>query len=275
MSNNAQTSGIDLLKASDAEIAATLRRAAADLSLIGRAGLDMSVPWFDLVNSTIAIALEAHERLYSNTERLAQLERLSLTDELTGLMNRRGIEERLRHELAWSQRHGEGGVLIFLDLDGFKPINDTFGHEAGDEVLRQVAGLLRGNVRESDSVGRIGGDEFVVLMPRSPRHTGMARAGDLEHLINHAYATWNGVMIAMRASCGTQFFEPEDDWKQVLRQADADMYRKKQAGRGTLAANDTGHHGAAIFGVGQGAVAQGAVAQGAVAQGAVAQGAVA
>ncbi|MBF0562107.1 MAG: GGDEF domain-containing protein [Alphaproteobacteria bacterium] len=205
-----------------------MRRFIDDVERMGWPTDGLFQRWYKMLEMALTFALESQTRLTQTKERLAHLEQLALTDELTGLLNRRGFEERFHQEMVGAKRHGEGGVVIFIDLDGFKPVNDTFGHEAGDEVLRQVAGLLRGHVRESDSLARIGGDEFVVLMPRSPRQIGLARANDLDFAINNAYAVWQGAMITLRASCGVQAYLPSDDWRQTLHTADAEMYRKKR-----------------------------------------------
>ncbi|KAF0143771.1 MAG: diguanylate cyclase [Rhodospirillaceae bacterium] len=174
---------------SDSALDEMLRTLLQGLQRISDSCLVTYNQWLHIVAFTIGMAIEAQQRLTASHERIAHLERLSITDELTGLLNRRGIEHRLRDELAAPSAMARGGVLIFIDLDGLKPVNDTFGPAAGDKVLRQVAGLLRANVRESDSLGRIGGDEFVVLMPRSPRHIGLLRTQTIEKLMNDSYAS--------------------------------------------------------------------------------------
>jgi len=92
---------------------------------------------------------------------------LASRDPLTGLFNRRRLEEELSSHLAASRRYGTTGALLVLDLDHFKPINDTFGHQAGDLVLRAVGEILRTATREADVPARLGGDEFVVLLPHA------------------------------------------------------------------------------------------------------------
>ncbi len=225
---------------SDAALTGHLQRITTHLKRIRRKGvvLRSSTPWLHLIDIAIAYAMEAQERLAITSRRVAELERLSVTDELTGLLNRRGFEDRLQSEMATARRVGEGGVLIFIDLDDFKPINDSFGHAAGDEVLRQAAGLLRANVRESDCVGRLGGDEFVVLMPRSRKHNGLLRARSLEELLNHGVAMWDNIAIPFRASCGVHTYLPTADWRETLSNADAEMYRRKNGQKNHCAAND-------------------------------------
>ena len=143
------------------------------------------------------------------------------------MLNRRGFEQRLRQEMAAATRHGEGGVVIYIDLDGFKPINDTHGHAAGDAVLAHVAILIERNVRESDIVGRIGGDEFTVLMPHTLHVNGLARASQLRRRLNNSVVSWHGALIPVRASLGMRPYVPGDTWTDVLMEADKDMYRVK------------------------------------------------
>jgi diguanylate cyclase (GGDEF)-like protein len=120
----------------------------------------------------LTVARDAERPLALQCERIAELERLALTDELTGLLNRRATGAEVRHAL----RYEEWGVLVYMEMDGFKSINNTYGHAAGDEVLRQVVKVLQNNVRDSDPVGRMGGDEFAILLSRTSWEDGLNRA---------------------------------------------------------------------------------------------------
>ncbi|MDX2221383.1 MAG: GGDEF domain-containing protein [Rhodospirillaceae bacterium] len=171
---------------------------------------------------------EVTAHLKRQDRRIAELENLATTDALTRVFNRRGFEESLAHELSIAKRHGVGGVLIFVDLDEFKPINDTYGHAAGDEVLVTVANLLRVHVRESDYIGRLGGDEFAILLPRSNKRNGVRRAEELDRKLNNAYASWNGQSIPIKASCGVHMYAAKAEVRELLESADAAMYRIKQ-----------------------------------------------
>lgn len=176
----------------------------------------------------LAAAAEAEARLADQMRRIAELERLALTDELTGLLNRRGFQHELQHALAAARRYDEKGVLVYVDLDGFKPINDTYGHAAGDEVLRRVARLLLDNVRDTDAVGRMGGDEFAVLLTRTSWEDGLRRAEALNQALNSAFVSWEGRMIAIRGSLGFQVYGNTDEDHALLEQADQDMYKSKR-----------------------------------------------
>jgi diguanylate cyclase (GGDEF)-like protein len=161
--------------------------------------------------------------------RLAELERLAVTDGLTGLLNRRGLELELARVMAAARRYREKGVIIFIDLDGFKPINDTFGHSAGDAVLRHVAALLAKTIRATDSAARLGGDEFAVLLTRTDWENGLKRAEAFDRLINGSSVVWDGRVVTVRASFGFQTYGPGDDLTNALRAADHSMYATKKA----------------------------------------------
>lgn len=173
-------------------------------------------------------AVEAERTIADLLTRVVELEHLIQTDELTGLLNRRGFETELKRALANAGRHDEQGVLIYIDLDGFKPINDTFGHAAGDEVLRRVAGILGDGVRDTDYVGRIGGDEFVILMTRTYWKDCLNHSEIISTRLNQAVVDWNGRQIAVKASIGMQNYGPNDSGHDILKRADEAMYKTKR-----------------------------------------------
>jgi len=177
---------------------------------------------------------EISSHLKEQDKRIAELENLATTDALTKILNRRGFEQILVHELSVARRHGVGGVLIFVDLDEFKPVNDTLGHAAGDEVLRTVSNLLQGHVRDTDYVARLGGDEFAVLLPRSNKRNGVKRAEDLDRKLNNAYASWDGKQIPLKASCGVHMYTSKAEMAELIDAADAAMYKIKQERRNKL-----------------------------------------
>ena len=178
-------------------------------------------------NALVAV-LDAERRMVQQRDHIMYLERLTMTDELTGLLNRRGFQAQLRRALAAADRYEERGLLAYVDLDGFKPVNDTYGHAAGDEVLRQVARVLNDNVRDTDCVGRLGGDEFAILLTRTSPKDGVKRARWLEELVNTTVVDWQGREIALRASFGFQRYGPNDDEHELLKRADSAMYNAKR-----------------------------------------------
>ncbi len=181
--------------------------------------------------AALACARETEERLAGLMERIGELEHLSLTDELTGLLNRRGFQMELKRVLASAERYDEQGALVYIDLDGFKPINDTYGHAAGDEVLTRVAAIIEDNVRDTDFVGRMGGDEFAVVLTRTTWDDGLKRAEILDKILNESYAAWNGRLISIRASFGFQGYFAKDESANLINRADEAMYFGKNHGR--------------------------------------------
>jgi diguanylate cyclase (GGDEF)-like protein len=176
----------------------------------------------------VSAALLAEQRIADLSARVAELETVAVTDPLTGLLNRRGMQLELERALAAARRYDEQGVLIYIDLDGFKPINDAYGHAAGDHVLRRVGAVLSENVRPTDRVARVGGDEFVVLLTRVAPEAGLTRAELLERRVNQTAVEWQDHTLAVRASFGFQAFGPNDAGPDVLGRADETMYAMKR-----------------------------------------------
>ncbi len=183
----------------------------------------------EAVGGALAAAKTAEKTIAEQKKRLVHFEQLALTDALTGLLNRRGFDAEIRRAAAAARRYQEKGVLIYIDLDGFKPVNDSHGHAAGDAVLCHVAGLLGDNVRATDSLARLGGDEFAILLTRTTWKAGLERAEAFDALINGACVQWAGQTITVRASFGFQTYGPDDDLGQLLIHADNDMYATKRA----------------------------------------------
>ncbi len=181
------------------------------------------------VGNALAAAKATEKTIAEQRRRLVQLEQLAVTDDLTGLLNRRGFEAEIKRTMTGARRYQEKGVLIYIDLDGFKPVNDTHGHAAGDAVLRHVAELLSENVRATDSVGRLGGDEFAILLTRTAWAAGLKRAEAFDAIINSSTVEWSGQTITVSASFGFQTYGPDDDLGELLIHADNDMYATKRA----------------------------------------------
>jgi len=154
-------------------------------------------------------------------------------DGLTGLWNRTAIFDILQNELARSRRSGEPLIVLMADLDGFKPVNDRFGHQAGDAVLRQVATRMRAAVRRYDSVGRYGGEEFLIVLPSCELVGGLALAERIRRAIGAECFRAGDVEIRLTCSLGAACasppaIPPADD---LVREADAALYRAKHQGR--------------------------------------------
>jgi diguanylate cyclase (GGDEF)-like protein len=168
--------------------------------------------------------------------RMTALEAHAEIDPLTELVNRRGFERELRRALAYVKRYGVSAALVYLALDGFKPINDRYGHAAGDAVLKAVAMVLARQVRSSDLVARIGGDEFVTLLWHIEEDDAQAKAGALEATIARMTATHGGATLSIGVSAGVAMLLPLDTPAAALERADRAMYARKTARRTTLSA---------------------------------------
>jgi diguanylate cyclase (GGDEF)-like protein len=168
--------------------------------------------------------------------RMATLETRAEIDPLTDLVNRRGLERELKRALAYVKRYGTSAVLVYLDLDGFKSVNDRHGHAAGDAVLKAVAMVLTRQVRASDLVARLGGDEFVVLLWNVPEADAAAKARTLEAAVGRMTLPRGEVTLAVGASAGVAMLLPLDTAGSVLERADRAMYNRKTSRRAAAAA---------------------------------------
>jgi diguanylate cyclase (GGDEF)-like protein len=162
-------------------------------------------------------------------ERVEQLDRLAHQDSLIDLPNRRGFMRELERLIARVERYGDGAALLFVDLDGLKMINDTFGHGAGDEALIQVAGLLTKGVRRSDVVARIGGDEFGILLENLDDERAHETAARLTDLISGTDLVYDGTALPLSVAIGVSIIGADDTAETVIARADEEMYRRKAA----------------------------------------------
>jgi diguanylate cyclase (GGDEF)-like protein len=163
---------------------------------------------------------------------IRRLESLSSTDQLTGLYNRRIVMERLEEEHARFQRSGQTYAVIMMDLDHFKKVNDTYGHSAGDDVLREVAQRLRQSVRSTDTLARMGGEEFLLLLPMNDIDGALVHAGRIRKRIAASPIATGSGSIAVTLSLGVaEVFTKDNAAEVVVMRADAALYRAKAAGR--------------------------------------------
>ncbi len=160
-----------------------------------------------------------------------QLRFLADHDALTGTRNRRRFERDLGEQIARARRYGEKAALLLLDLDGFKGINDRYGHKCGDRALEEVAAVLKGRLRETDVISRIGGDEFAVLLPYAGADQAQKVAQDLQRVIaDNAQVIVPDGRYALSASVGIALIDADTEGDEaVLAEADAAMYRDKAA----------------------------------------------
>ncbi|WP_424629362.1 GGDEF domain-containing protein [Bradyrhizobium sp. SYSU BS000235] len=165
--------------------------------------------------------------------RIDELQAWADTDFLLNIYNRRGFERELGRASAYIDRYRAAGALIVLDVDRLKPINDTYGHAAGDMVLKGVVAVLMRHIRSSDVVGRLGGDEFALLLWNLSDADARAKATALEKAIDSLTFMFKGRAVAAGASTGVAMLKPMDDAALALEQADRAMYARKAERKGT------------------------------------------
>jgi diguanylate cyclase (GGDEF)-like protein/PAS domain S-box-containing protein len=186
---------------------------------------DQDIPAFSLFASQIAVAFE-------NARLLAQIQQLAITDELTGLYNRRGLFDIGRLELERTRRYNLPLAAIIIDIDHFKRVNDKYNHAIGDQVLRSFADCVKENTRELDVVGRIGGEEFVILLPGSNHTSAQRTANRLQELIADNVTSTNVGEISITVSQGVAIYNNSmQDLNDLVQAADRALYRAKETGR--------------------------------------------
>lgn len=183
----------------------------------------------DAVEHSLA---ELREEVQRRTRAEEVVQHLANHDALTGLPSLRLLHDRLERALARAQREGEGVAVLFIDLNGFKPVNDQYGHESGDMVLKVVGQRLAGAVRDADTVGRIGGDEFLVILPDVGSHEAAVQVRDkLDALLRQPiYLPTHKLVVQISAAIGiARFPDMAKESASLLRLADEDMYKHKAA----------------------------------------------
>jgi diguanylate cyclase (GGDEF)-like protein len=170
-------------------------------------------------------------------QRIEELQASADTDFLLGIPNRRGFEHELRRAIAYIKRYHASGALILLDVDRLKPINDAFGHAAGDQVLKAIADVLTRQVRASDVVGRLGGDEFALLLWNLSETDARAKAATLEAEIDRLTFEFDGRNVSAGASAGVAVLDPHSEAGRALEAADSAMYVRKAQRRHEANAN--------------------------------------
>lgn len=231
-----ESEAIRALDRSDAAVTARINeRTSAQLELSER--LRRYVTWL-VVGSVIGLGgLFVAYRRVQTRERAAQsrIERLAHFDMLTGLPNRALLIDRLNQESARAKRGARPFAVLMFDLDGFKKVNDTWGHAAGDQLLRQVATRARACVRASDTVGRLGGDEFLALLPETTLDGAREVAEKLRMALREPYDLGKGTIATVGASVGIAVFPQHGtDAEDLQRAADAALYHSKREGKNRI-----------------------------------------
>lgn len=179
----------------------------------------------------VRASLRKNEVTRKLRSRLSVVSERSVTDPLTGLHNRRYMDEYLIRELSVAKRYGRSFSVMMLDIDHFKSVNDTFGHIAGDGVLKELAGILKGSVRASDLAARFGGEEFLVFLAGTGIDAAVIVAENIRGKVeSHPFADVDSRPVTV--STGVTEYRPDDtDMEVIIRRADANLYKAKQSGR--------------------------------------------
>jgi diguanylate cyclase (GGDEF)-like protein len=180
-------------------------------------------------NLRIQAELERENKLRRRVEK--KLRELATRDMLTGVANRRSFLVQLGREVRRAQRHGHPLCLMAADLDHFKAINDTWGHQTGDELLKAFAAACKRQLRDFDSLGRVGGEEFGVILPETSPDGALVPAERIREAVREIALPNKGGRVSMTVSIGLTCLKPGQDLKQFLNAADQAMYRAKAAGR--------------------------------------------
>ncbi|MEW6533083.1 MAG: GGDEF domain-containing protein [Thermodesulfobacteriota bacterium] len=186
-----------------------------------------------IITGAVEIFTDNRE-LHDAKQRLKELERFALIDQLTQVGNRRYGEIYLQGSLSRLARYGWPFGLLFIDVDNFKNINDTYGHEVGDMVLKTVAKTLIHNVRSSDCVSRWGGEEFVVIILHADIDDIERMGSKLLALVRHCSVTSNPSVVRLSVSVGGTSARPDDTPESIVARADKLMYRSKKSGGNRL-----------------------------------------
>jgi diguanylate cyclase (GGDEF)-like protein len=189
------------------------------------------------IPSELAVLLAEVQRLDAELAaaraKMKELEASADIDAVTGIFNRRGFDREFVRSLSYVKRYGARAALFYIDLDGFKPVNDRHGHAAGDAMLKAIAVMLAQNVRASDTVARLGGDEFGLILWNLGEGDAGSKAWALEAAITEAAVDWDGQALAVGASIGFAMIGADDDEPAaVMARADQAMYARKAQRKG-------------------------------------------
>jgi diguanylate cyclase (GGDEF)-like protein len=169
-----------------------------------------------------------------------ELHKLSITDGLTGLLNRKHILELLDREISRSRRYGHPVSVLMLDIDHFKNVNDTYGHQTGDAVMRRLADCLCETVRENDLVGRYGGEEFLILLPDSNARNSAQTAQRIRKMVQDLEIETSNENVSVTVSIGVSSYpQYGQDANAVICAADAALYQAKSSGRNQVVLSET------------------------------------
>lgn len=203
-----------------------------DSHLTDRTGL--SVADREVLLMALEAVSAAEAKISQQHKRIQYLENLSMSDEITGLLNLRGFKREVTRAIGLAKRYGYKAVMVYCDLDGFKAINDQFGHAAGDAVLAEVGEILNTYVRNTDVVARLGGDEFAMLLVEADPDKAALRVRALEAMLNSHIVDLPDGQVLIQASVGMTNVTGDTSVEEILNRADQDMYEHKRERKASI-----------------------------------------
>lgn len=209
--------------------ATTAVRKADNVSFLGIPENELTPKVQEAMSMLLAEVDSMRNEIDEQRQRISQLEELADQDTLTPVINRRAFVRELSRVVSYGERYGTPSSLLYIDLNGLKQINDTYGHPAGDAALMKLATILTEQVRGSDVVGRLGGDEFGVLLVHAEEAVAMEKALQLTDIINSNPLHWDSHEIPINVSFGAHTFSGGEDAGDALAAADRAMYLQKNA----------------------------------------------
>lgn len=203
----------------------------SDLNLHGISQAEMTPAIAEALNSLMEEVRVLRSERVRLMEALRNAESLADTDALTGIYNARAFMREMGRIMSFGQRYEIPASLLFFDLNGFKAINDSFGHAAGDAIIKAVATTLANNIRESDIVGRVGGDEFAVLLAKASYEEAYAKSQQLAGALNAIRIPYGNNVLTIGATIGVHNIDAYDTPQTALERADEAMYSGKISAR--------------------------------------------
>ncbi|MDG1858216.1 MAG: GGDEF domain-containing protein [Emcibacteraceae bacterium] len=178
-------------------------------------------------------AAAAEQTIADQKAYITNLESMASTDILTGLLNKQGFEQEINHAIARAKRFGEKSLFAYIDLDSFKVLNDTYGHNAGDAMLLEIATLLASSIRKTDAAARLHGDEFGLLLSKCDIEKAKERAGYIRHLLKKVNLHHDDNELHTSASMGFAVIDGDTTIEEIFQTADQAMYDNKRTRKNT------------------------------------------
>jgi diguanylate cyclase (GGDEF)-like protein len=211
----------------DEKSSPAVREVSDSASVMGIPEAELTPKVRTAIMTLMAEVEQLRQEIDTARKRLSQLEWVADQDSLLPVFNRRAFVRELSRVMSYSERYGTPSSVLYFDINAFKAINDNFGHAAGDAALELVTETLIQNLRESDIVGRLGGDEFGIILSHADRRTANEKAEMLAKRIGDARFVWDGQEIRLDVAYGVYSFKEGEDALRALEEADKAMYQQK------------------------------------------------